>query len=156
MNWREPFRTEGTTTPDFTTFRLQFTEPVDPQSVVYGQTIRLADQAGEPVNAEVYVKDHRVTVDPEGYLDPARTYNLTVTSGIKSALLGDTLSEDRTLTFNPTDSRSPTGKRQIMAQVAENMPGQLPLTGADYNSVNLSSRNWVLFPSLRRPLRAFR
>ncbi len=62
-----------------------------------------------------------------------------MTSGIKSALLCDTLSEDRTLTFNPTDSRSPTGKRQIMAQVAENMPGQLPLTGADYNSVNLSS-----------------
>ncbi|MCE0760300.1 Ig-like domain-containing protein [Marinobacter sp. G11] len=124
---------------DFTTFRLQFTEPVDPQSVVYGQTIRLTDQAGEPVNAEVYVKDHRVTVDPEGYLDPARTYNLTVTSGIKSALLGDALSEDHTLTFNPTDSRSPTGKRQIMAQVAESIQGQLPLTGADYNSVNLSS-----------------
>ena len=124
---------------DFTTFRLQFTEPVDPQSVVYGQTIRLTDQAGEPVNAEVYVKDHRVTVDPEGYLDPAQTYNLTVTSGIKSALLGDTLSEDHTLTFNPVDSRSPTGKRQIMAQVAESIPGQLPLTGADYNSVNLSS-----------------
>ncbi|RBP69460.1 Ig-like domain-containing protein [Marinobacter nauticus] len=124
---------------DFTTFRLQFTEPVDPQSVVYGQTIRLTDQAGEPVNAEVYVKGHRVTVDPEGYLDPARTYNLTVTSGIKSALLGDALSEDHTLTFNPIDSRSPTGKRQIMAQVAESIPGQLPLTGADYNSVNLSS-----------------
>ena len=124
---------------DFTTFRLQFTEPVDPQSVVYGQTIRLTDQAGEPVNAEVYVKGHRVTVDPEGYLDPAQTYNLTVTSGIKSALLGDTLSEDHTLTFNPVDSRSPTGKRQIMAQVAESIPGQLPLTGADYNSVNLSS-----------------
>jgi hypothetical protein len=124
---------------DFTTFRLQFTEPVDPQSVVYGQTIRLADQAGEPVNAEVYVKGHRVTVDPEGYLDPALTYNLTLTTGIKSALLGDALSEDRTLTFNPVDSRSPTGKRQIMAQVAESIPGQLPLTGADYNSVNLSS-----------------
>ena len=124
---------------DFTTFRLQFTEPVDPQSVVYGQTIRLADQAGEPVNAEVYVKGHRVTVDPEGYLDPAQTYNLTVTGGIKSALLDDALSEDHTLTFNPVDSRSPTGKRQIMAQVAESIPGQLPLTGADYNSVNLSS-----------------
>ncbi|MGB2114902.1 MAG: Ig-like domain-containing protein [Marinobacter adhaerens] len=124
---------------DFTTFRLQFTEPLDPQSVVYGQTIRLTDQDGEPVNAEVYVKGSRVTVDPEGYLDPARTYNLTVTGGIKSALLDDALSEDRTLTFNPVDSRSPTGKRQIMAQVAESIPGQLPLTGADYNSVNLSS-----------------
>ncbi|MFB2762337.1 Ig-like domain-containing protein [Marinobacter shengliensis] len=124
---------------DFTTFRLQFTEPVDPQSVVYGQTIRLTDQAGEPVNAEVYVRGHRVTVDPEGYLDPTKTYTLKVTTGIKSALLDDALSEDRTLTFNPIDSRSPTGKRQIMAQAAETLSGQLPLTGEDYNSVNLSS-----------------
>jgi hypothetical protein len=124
---------------DFTTFRLQFTEPVDPQSVVYGDTIRLTDQAGEPVNAEVYVRGHRVTVDPEGYLDPTKTYTLKVTTGIKSALLDDALSEDRTLTFNPIDSRSPTGKRQIMAQAAETLSGQLPLTGEDYNSVNLSS-----------------
>ncbi|ERS06800.1 hypothetical protein Q673_04900 [Marinobacter sp. EN3] len=124
---------------DFTSFRLQFTEPVDPQSVVYGDTIRLTDQAGEPVNAEVYVRGHRVTVDPEGYLDPTKTYTLKVTTGIKSALLDDALSEDRTLTFNPIDSRSPTGKRQIMAQAAETLSGQLPLTGEDYNSVNLSS-----------------
>lgn len=128
---------------DFTTFRLQFTEPVDPQSVVYGDTIRLTDQDGEPVNAEVYVRGHRVTVDPtvdpEDYLDPTKTYTLKVTTGIKSALLDDALSEDRTLTFNPIDSRSPTGKRQIMAQAAETLSGQLPLTGEDYNSVNLSS-----------------
>ncbi len=126
---------------DFTVPRIQLTEPVDESSLVYGDTISLRDSEGELVPAEVYVKHHRITVDPDDYLSVGEEYTLTLTDGVKSALLGSSLTANELSewSFTPVKSTSPTGKRQIMAQQAQKQEGEHSITKAGLNSVNLAS-----------------
>lgn len=127
---------------DLSVLRVQFTEPLDESTLVYGETFSLKDGNGELVPAEVYVRGHRVTIDPVDYLDPSQTYSMEVTEGIKSDLLGASLTvpPEPPWTFQPMDSTSPNGERQIAAQKATESEGQLAISGADYNSVNLQSK----------------
>lgn len=126
---------------DISVLRIQFTEPVEEDSLRYGETISLLDANKDPVPAEMYVQGHRVTVDPEGDLDPSQTYTISLTDGIRSTIADAPLElpPEAPWTFTPLDSTSPNGVRERMAQTATTDTGKLALSGEDYNSVSLSS-----------------
>lgn len=126
---------------DMSALRIQFTEPVDEQTLRYGDTIALLDGRNEPVAAQLYVSGHRVTVDPESDLDPNQTYTLHLSDDIRSTLAQAplNLSESSILTFQPLDSRSPKGERERMPQTATTTLGDLSLSGEGFNSVGLRS-----------------
>jgi hypothetical protein len=127
---------------DLSVPRIQFTEAVDTSTVIYGDTVSLRDSAGELVPAEIHVKGHRLTIDPDDYLDPAQTYSVDVTTGIESDLLSASLAlpADGPWTFQPIDTRSPKGERQFAAQRTGENLGQVALSGEMFNTVNLSSK----------------
>ncbi len=127
---------------DLSVLRVQFTEPVKASTVVYGETFSLLDSEGELVPAEVYLRGHRLTVDPNDYLDPTQTYSIDVTDGIQSDILGANLTvpAEAPWTFQPMDTRSPNGERQFAAQKAADSAGQVAISGADFNTVNLQSK----------------
>lgn len=126
---------------DMSSLRIQFTEPVDEQSLRYGDTIALLDSQDEPVDAQLYVSGHRVTIDPESDLDPAQTYSLYLSEEIRSTLADAplNLSDDFSLSFQPLDSRSPLGKRERLPQTATTSLGELSLSGESFNTVGLRS-----------------
>ncbi len=49
---------------DFSTFRLRTTQPVHPDSAIYGQTVSLRDSSGKLVPATLLVSNRYLTVDP--------------------------------------------------------------------------------------------
>lgn len=126
---------------DISVLRIQFTEPVYEQSLVYGETISLLDASNEPVPAEMYVQGHRVTIDPDDDLDPSQTYTISLTEAIRSTIADAplVLPPEAPWTFKPLDSTSPKGVRARMAQTATTDTGKLALSGEEYNSVGLSS-----------------
>lgn len=97
---------------DFSTFRLQLTQPVHPDWQRMGGTVELLDSDGEPVNASVLVRERAITIDPcladtpdrcgreEDLLTPGETYTIRLSS--LPGLYGDTL--DDTLEVTPTDT----------------------------------------------------
>ncbi|WP_420195090.1 Ig-like domain-containing protein [Marinobacter sp. GH_1] len=127
---------------DLSVLRVQFTEPVKASTLVYGHTFSLRDSNGELVPAEVYLRGHRLTIDPDDYLDPSQTYSIEVTDGIESEILGAKLNvpAEAPWTFQPLDTRSPNGERQFAAQKAATNPGEVALSGAEFNTVNLRSQ----------------
>lgn len=129
---------------DLSSFRLQFNEPVDEASIRYGDgdkdTIRLIDGDEELVEAEILVRRHRLTIDPDNNLTAGETYALIATDGIRSNIDGTALdTPEQPWTFTPLDSTSPNGERERMAQRAITDAGKLALSGENYNSVLLSS-----------------
>lgn len=126
---------------DISVLRIQFTEPVDEQTLRYGDTIALLDSQDEPVAAQLYVSGHRVTIDPESDLDSSQTYTLHLSEDIRSTLAQAplNLSDDSPLTIQPLDSRSPKGERERMPQTATTTLGDLSLSGEGFNSVGLRS-----------------
>ncbi|WP_297798033.1 Ig-like domain-containing protein [uncultured Marinobacter sp.] len=136
-----PKGTDAYPATDISVLRIQFTEPVNEQTLIYGETISLLDASNTPVPAEMYVQGHRVTVDPDDDLDPSQTYTISLTEGIRSTIADAPLAlpPEAPWTFTPLDSTSPKGVRERMAQTATTDTGKLALSGEDYNSVQLSS-----------------
>ena len=103
---------------DFSTFRFQFTQPIDPATARYGQggdaTVTLTDSEGNLIEAALLVDGPYMTVDPEPeHLDTKTEYTLTLAAGLNSTFeqgfAGDSV------TFTPKDS-SPRGEPTIMVQ----------------------------------------
>lgn len=126
---------------DMSVFRIQFTEPVEERTLIYGDTISLLDARGEPVPAQMHVQGHRVTIDPEDDLDPAQTYTINLTDKIRSTIAEAPLAlpPEAPWPFQPLDSTSPNGERERMAQTATTNTGNLALSNEAFNSVKLSS-----------------
>jgi hypothetical protein len=124
---------------DFSSLRLQFTQPVDASTVVYGQGLRLEDSAGALVPATVLLTDRRLTVDPKADLSPGHTYTLKLTSAIKS-IYGEALTPGAYagFTFTPQDS---TPRATNALQIPDSAGGTIvsPLTGAAINNVPITS-----------------
>ena len=130
---------------DFSTFMLRTSQPIHPDSVVYGETISLTDSEGELVPANVLVKGRYLTLDPcttpdprdcgsqQDRLDSNQQYTLTL-EGI-SNLHGDSLSFSRS--FQPRN----TGPSVILFQEAvdANFSQQSALNGQLVNAVTLNS-----------------
>lgn len=70
---------------DFSTLRLQFSQPLDPATVIYGTSVRLIKRGGlmtpdSLVDARALVNGNRLSVDPDEDLDPDADYVLELRS----------------------------------------------------------------------------
>jgi len=143
---------DGTELPvmDFSDFRLQFSGPVDRESVAYGDqpgdSVSLLDSSGTLVEAQVLIKDAYVTVDPLSDLVPGETYTLAMTSDVQSSF-GEALPA-WSMEFVPGDSNPRAVLVQAAAVSADNEADQCtanagvvlsPLTGDAINCVPVKS-----------------
>src|SRR5690606_1083381 len=120
---------------DFSTLRLQFTQPLNAHSVKYGDSVKLLDASGEPVAANVIAQGHYLSIDPVEDLQAGASYQLKLESSLTSSL-GDTLTPgDYTeLTLTPKDSHP----RETLVQRADDFRDASLLsilTGGAINSV---------------------
>lgn len=132
---------DGTGLPlmDFSTLRLQFTQPLDKGTVKYGSDVSLKDASGQLVPATLIAQGPYLTIDPKADLNPGEDYHLSLTAGIKSTL-GNSLNpgdfSDRLI--QPKDSTP----RAVMVQHAgasNNGSILSPLTGDPINQVPIHS-----------------
>ncbi|MFP3981310.1 MAG: Ig-like domain-containing protein [Desulfobacterales bacterium] len=124
---------------DFSTLRLQFTQPVDKSSVHYGDsgTVTLEDDQGGVIEANVITSGAYMTIDPVSDLEPGAVYHLKLSSGLTSTTdseLDQGYYDD--LVLQPRDSKP----RETLVQkvpAADEAAGQLrsPLTGMPVNCV---------------------
>ncbi|MCK0538576.1 Ig-like domain-containing protein [Alcanivorax quisquiliarum] len=134
---------------DFASFRLQFSQPLDPSTVKYGDagdsTVQLMGPEGL-VDAHLLVSGPYITIDPKEDLTPGGDYSLNITGGLTSVygdnLTGGSLSNPMpyTLTATPVDTTSPTtGERVSMVQDIADTGEISPLTGKPINLVPMAS-----------------
>jgi hypothetical protein len=98
---------------DFSSFRFQFTQPIDRSTAAYGDTVTLT-RGGETVAASLLVNGAYMTLDPvNDYLTPGESYTLTLGGGLMSTY-GEAFAE-QTIEFTPKDS-SPRGEPAILVQ----------------------------------------
>ncbi|SOC24991.1 Ig-like domain-containing protein, partial [Alloalcanivorax xenomutans] len=135
---------------DFSTFRFQFTQPIDPTSARYGlnpgdgttpaDTVALVDGSGELVEARLLTEGPYMTLDPAPeHLTPGETYTLTLGEGLASTF-GNAFGGHE-LTVTPQDS-SPRGEPAILVQRitdSENRTRTSPLTGKPVNEVPVNA-----------------
>ncbi|MBQ0753577.1 MAG: Ig-like domain-containing protein [Gammaproteobacteria bacterium] len=120
---------------DFTSFRLQFSQPINRSSLRYGDTLSLQGPNGL-VNAQVLVSGPYLTLDPVEDLTPGAEYHLVVEQGVES-VYGESFSGTN-ITFFPKSS----GSRSTLAQeVEDSLNGSITseLTGEAINTVPLSA-----------------
>lgn len=130
---------------DFSTLRLRTTQPIQPESAIYGETVSLLDSAGELVPADLLVKGNNLTVDPcaledhalcgseEDKLNPDETYTLSIVGLMNQK--GDILEYEKS--FQPQN----TGPNEILYQevVDSGFSEQSILNGQFVNAVTLNS-----------------
>lgn len=79
---------EGVGLFDFSTIRLQFTQPINAKSLRYGSastdTVRLLDASGGLVPATVLLNGNQLSIDPIADLDPSQQYSLRIGSELMS------------------------------------------------------------------------
>jgi len=128
-----PDGTELEPVMDFSSFRFQFTQPIDRATASYGDgnSVVLRDSEGAEVEAGLLVDGAYMTVDPtDDYLTPGETYTLTL-GGLESTygvpFAGDTIE------FTPKDS-SPRGEPGFLVQKIT-QGGTSRLTGKAINQV---------------------
>lgn len=131
---------------DFSTFRLEFTQPVDPTTAKYGQgpndTVELTDRNGDLVPATLIVSGPYMTVDPKpDYLTAGEKYTLTLKGDVASTydttLTNSTGNGGTDFSFTPKKS-SPRGAPSILVQKitdSKNNSVLSPLTGQPVNNV---------------------
>ncbi|WP_101676380.1 Ig-like domain-containing protein [Alloalcanivorax mobilis] len=127
---------------DFSTFRFQFSQPIDPTTAHYGDapasstapadTIKLTDANGDVVDATLLIDGPYMTVDPTPeYLNAGETYTLSI-SGELASTYGENFAAQE-FTYQPMDS-SPRGEPAILVQKLTTQ-GTSRLTGAPINQV---------------------
>lgn len=118
--------------------RMQFNEPLDPQSTRYGDSVILKNAEGKLVPAELLVKGQNLTLDPDDDLVPGSQYTLSLTSAIRSTLGGE-LNPGSYEHFTFTPERAG-GRANIPLKVASHQQSRRSsLSGELINSVNLAS-----------------
>ena len=130
---------------DFSTIRLQTSQPIHPESAIYGQTVSLLDGEGELIPADLLVKGNNLTVDPctlddralcgsgEDKLNPDETYTLSIAGLMNQE--GDVLEYEKS--FQPQN----TGPNEVLYQKAvdSGFSEQSILNGQFVNVVTLNS-----------------
>lgn len=128
---------------DFSTLRLRFTQPVHPDGVVYGASVRLEDAAGNLVPATLRARGRHLVVDPvaaspggSDKLQPGQPYTLVLDelpNLTRTALLSDRW------TFVPLNS----GPTEILYQAtipnSESLDLRSPLNGGPLNGIQVRS-----------------
>src|SRR5690554_3723597 len=127
---------DGTTLPimDFSTLRLQFSQPLDQTSLIYGETLWLETAQGDIIPASVIAQGHYLSIDPVEDLKAGNQYKLVLAEGLTSSL-GKPLvaGEFAEFPFTPKDSHP----REVMVQKAGDSEGSIRsiLTGELINAV---------------------
>ena len=99
---------------DFSSFRFQFTQPVDRATADYGDSVTLTSSGGDVVDATLLIDGAYMTVDPEPeYLNAGETYTLDITADLTSTY-GEAFGA-QSYSFTPKDS-SPKGEPAILVQ----------------------------------------
>ncbi|AJD48980.1 hypothetical protein S7S_12840 [Isoalcanivorax pacificus W11-5] len=133
---------------EFTTFRVQFSQPLERSTVIYGDgadaTVQLTGPEGA-VDAHVLVSGPYLTVDPKEDLQANTSYKLTFTTGLQS-IYGDSMpgggfgNPGGTIAFEQDITPKATGPRGSMVQNIADTAGQKsPLTGKQINEVPMAS-----------------
>lgn len=122
---------------DMTTFRFQFSQPIDTEQFAYGDSVKLTDGTGKLVPAVALAKGPYLTIDPQQDLTPGKRYvitfgNLTSTYG---TALAAPFGSKRSFEFTPKMS----GPRDLMALRAPNTGQPSILTGDLMNMVPVKS-----------------
>lgn len=122
---------------DFSSLRLQFTQPVEAKSAVYGQSVQLLDKDGALVPVRLLVNGPLMTIDPVADLTPGASYMLQLTSALQSRF-GEALTPGAYAAFNftPLDSKP----RATTALSVPTTAILSPLTGKAINNVPIQSR----------------
>ncbi|ASK34724.1 hypothetical protein CEK62_10190 [Alcanivorax sp. N3-2A] len=140
---------------DFSTFRLQFTQPIDQATAHYGldsgvtgqpdDTVALLDADGNLVDAALLIDGPYMTVDPkQEYLDAGQTYTLRIGDSLASTFADDESEgtfAGTEITFTPKDS-SPRGEPAILVQRitdSNNRQTTSLLTGKPVNEVPVNA-----------------
>ncbi|HEX6592776.1 MAG TPA: Ig-like domain-containing protein [Moraxellaceae bacterium] len=123
---------------DFSSVRVQFTQPMDQRTLQYGSSVSLVDAGNKLVPARLLAGNRLLTIDPVDDLVPGQNYTLKITSALKSSL-GDSFDPGSySWSFKPLDSKP----REILAlQAPDSNGGKVvsPLTGAAINNVPITS-----------------
>lgn len=137
---------------DFSSFRLQFSQPLDRSTARYGNSAESTVQLMGPnglVDAHLLVSGRYMTIDPKSELTPGADYSLNITTGLAS-IYGDTLpggsfgnpNDPLAVRFpiTPQDTGAPgTGERVSMVQDVADTGEVSPLTGKPINLVPMAS-----------------
>ena len=128
---------------DFSSVNLVMTQPLDRQTLVYGDTVTLT-QNGQTVPAQLRVDGRHISLDPEQVLEPGSEVTLELTNGVQN-LYGDAFG-GFTRTFSPLDTKP----RETLVQEAAPADPVLgclddgvqtsPITGDPINCVPLIAK----------------
>jgi len=128
---------------DFSSVNLVMTQPLDRQTVVYGDTVTLT-QNGQTVPAQLRVDGRQISIDPDDVLEPGSEVTLELTNGVQNQY-GDAFA-GFTRTFSPRDTKP----RETLVQEAAPADPVLgclddgvqtsPITGDPINCVPLIAK----------------
>ena len=121
---------------DFSTLRLQFTQPLDRDSLAYGENLALRDSEGRLVKAHVVHKGRYLTLDPREDLSPGSQYTLSVGSGLRS-LSGQSLNPDEYAAFTLVPQQT-TPRETLVQQAAASNANADDACGPDLTGDRLS------------------
>lgn len=119
---------------DFSALRFQFSHPLDPETVRYGDTISLVDADDQLVGATLISKGPYVTLDPHENLVPGARYTLTLSDQLAS-LYGDSISAPFDGDFETSFVPRASGPTERMALQVPDDGTRSPLTGEIANLV---------------------
>ncbi|MBL7250213.1 Ig-like domain-containing protein [Alloalcanivorax marinus] len=140
---------------DFSTIRLQFTQPLEEKTLVYGQggdsTVRLLDRNGDLVPAWMVVDGPYLTIDPKEDLTAGQSYRLAFEDGAIESIYGESFAfpNGNRFRFNPASSlaegTSP-DQRPLPLVQRITTPGDQgagnglsPLTGEEINKIPVNA-----------------
>lgn len=131
---------EGLGLFDFSTIRLQMTQPVDEKTLSYGlgasDSIKLIDASNKLVPAAILVSGNKISVDPIQDLIAGKTYTLSINSRLKSL---------KGMTFSGSSKFSSFSFTPILANNGESAKSMVPtagisaLLGSNVNEVPVAS-----------------
>ncbi|MBZ0273738.1 Ig-like domain-containing protein [bacterium] len=89
---------------DWATFRVYFSEPIEPARAIYGENVMLRALGDDsPVPAQMHVVGTQIVIDPESDLVPGRSYELVIGATLQDAG-GETMAEDATYAWVVSDT----------------------------------------------------
>lgn len=131
---------EGLGLFNFSTIRLQLTQPVNTKTLVYGTgstaSIKLTDAAGNLVKATVLVDGNKISIDPDADLDATQAYTLSINNKLESLKNIPFSSDSRFVAyqFQPTEAANGESARSMVES-----SGISALLGTPVNKVPVAS-----------------
>lgn len=123
---------------DFSSLRLQFSQPLDARTAIYGTSVRL-EQGTALVEARLLINGNRMTIDPVADLNPDLTYTLRLGTTLKSRF-GQALAPGDFAAYEITPRNSGSRSGQL-SRLKINVPngGLSLLAGTAINQVPVAS-----------------